>query len=100
MDILKRDLESQPSAGRGMEKQLHSKEQKILISLLRELRTNADLRQVDLAKKLKRHQSFVSKVEAGERRIDVLEIREICKTLGASFVDVVTELDRRIRRSP
>lgn len=82
-----------------MEKQIHSKEQKILLLLLRELREEADVRQVDLAKKLKRHQSFVSKFESGERRLDILELREICKALGVAFTQVTVELDRRLRRA-
>ena len=81
-----------------MEKQIHSKEQKILLLLLRELREQAGVRQVDLAKKLKRHQSFVSKFESGERRLDILELREICKALGVAFAQVAVELDRRLRR--
>ncbi|BBO33457.1 helix-turn-helix domain-containing protein [Lacipirellula parvula] len=82
-----------------MEKQIHSREHKILVSLLRELRSKAGLRQIDMAKKLKRHQSFVSKLELGERRIDVLELREICKAIGTPFLDAVAELDRRLRRA-
>lgn len=82
-----------------MEKQIHSKEQKILLLLLRELREQAGVRQVDLAKKLKRHQSFVSKFESGERRLDILELREICKALGVAFAQVTVELDRRLRRA-
>ncbi|WP_428306228.1 helix-turn-helix domain-containing protein [Lacipirellula sp.] len=82
-----------------MDKQIHSREHKILVSLLRELRMNAGFRQIDMAKKLKRHQSFVSKLELGERRIDVLELREICKAFGTPFLEVVAELDRRLRRA-
>jgi transcriptional regulator with XRE-family HTH domain len=86
-----------PVAGR-MDKQIFSKEQKVLVAYLREIRQKASLRQEDVAEQLKRPQSFVSKYESGERRLDVLELRQLCKVLGSPFVQVMTELDRRLRR--
>jgi ribosome-binding protein aMBF1 (putative translation factor) len=44
--------------------------------LLRGLREAAGLRQVDLAARLKRPQSFVSKYESGEKTLDFLEVRD------------------------
>ena len=41
---------------------------------LRQARVEAGLTQVDVAKKLKRPQSFVSKIESGEQRVDVVEL--------------------------
>lgn len=41
--------------------------------------------QVELAARLGQHQSFVSKYETGERRLDFLEVREICGALQVSF---------------
>ena len=49
---------------------------------LREARRLAGLTQADVAIRLKRRQSFVSKVEAGERRVDVIELREFAKLYG------------------
>ena len=60
-------------------------EQARLQALLRTVRTEAGLRQVDLAAKLGRPQSYVSKYESGERRLDVLELREVCKAVGISL---------------
>ena len=45
--------------------------------------------QVDLAEKLKKPQSYVSKYEANERRLDLVEVREICVALGSSLETVV-----------
>jgi len=45
---------------------------------LKQARTDAGLTQSDVAKRLKRPQSFVSKCESGERRIDVVEMLEYC----------------------
>lgn len=57
--------------------------------LLRDLREAAGLRQVDLAARLKRPQSFVSKYESGEKTLDFLEVREVCHALGVPLVDFV-----------
>jgi transcriptional regulator with XRE-family HTH domain len=64
--------------------------------LLRQLRQRAELRQEDVAKKLGAPQSFVSKYEAGERRIDVIDAREICVALGISFVEFARMLEREL----
>ena len=56
--------------------------QKIVESLLKELRVNAGLRQIDVASALGIQQSMVSKYEVGERRLDILEIRELCALFG------------------
>ena len=61
-----------------MRKSLHTKEQKALTKALRHIRKKAGLSQLDLAEKLRKPQSFVSKYESGERRLDFLEIRSIC----------------------
>ena len=60
-----------------------------LRKLLRDLREATGLRQADLATRLKRPQSFVSKYESGEKNLNFLEVREICGALGVSLVDFV-----------
>lgn len=62
--------------------------------LLRELRTEGGLTQVELAERLDEPQSFVSKYESGERRLDVLELREVCNALGISLIDFIDRLER------
>ena len=73
---------------------LGTKEHKILLKLLKKTRIEAGFRQVDLAKKLKVPQSMISKYEVGERRIDLLELREICAALGVSLVELVAQLEQ------
>jgi transcriptional regulator with XRE-family HTH domain len=62
---------------------------------LREIREDAGVTQLDLAKRLKSTQSFVSKCERGERRLDVVELRLWCEALGASLPALITELGRK-----
>jgi transcriptional regulator with XRE-family HTH domain len=49
----------------------------------------AGLRQDDLAARLKQSQSFVSKYESGERRLDLLELQQICRAVGLSLAQFV-----------
>jgi transcriptional regulator with XRE-family HTH domain len=62
-------------------KSIYSAGQQKLQILLKSARREAGLSQVELAKKLGRPQSFVSKYESGERRLDLVELREICQAL-------------------
>lgn len=77
---------------------LGSREHKILLKLLKKIRIEAGLRQIDLAKKLRVPQSMISKYEVGERRIDLLELREICAVLGVSLVEVVEQLENLLSK--
>ena len=73
-----------------MEKPIYSREHRRLLKLLREIRLEAGLRQVDLARRLKTRQGFISAYETGSRRLDLLELRMICKACGITlkkFID-------------
>lgn len=61
-----------------MTKKYEVKYQK-LIQRLRQARLDANLTQVDVGKKLKKPQAYVSKIERGERRIDAVELDELAK---------------------
>jgi transcriptional regulator with XRE-family HTH domain len=69
----------------------------VLLALLRQVRLDAKLRQVDLAERLRQPQSFVSKYESGERRLDILELRSLCKVVGLSLEQFVAKLEERLR---
>ena len=64
-----------------------------LIVALIEARRGAGLRQVDLAQRLGKPQSFVSKVENGERRLDVVEFLVIARAIGVGAVDVIAKIE-------
>ena len=68
---------------------------RLLRELLREKRQSAQLKQADLAKMLGQYQSFVSKYESGERRLDVIELRAVCAALGTTVDKILEEVDKR-----
>lgn len=62
--------------------------------LLVQARKDAGLTQAELAAKLNRPQSYVSKYESGERRLDVIEFLEVARSLGfdaATFIRVLQQ---------
>ena len=62
-----------------MKKTIYSKEHKYLVEQLKKARKEAGLGQKDVAKLLNKTQSYVSKVESGQRRIEVLQLREFAR---------------------
>jgi transcriptional regulator with XRE-family HTH domain len=64
--------------------------------LLIEERKKADLTQAELSSRLKRQQSFVSKYERGERRLDVVEFGEVARALGVDPLRFLGKLFREI----
>jgi transcriptional regulator with XRE-family HTH domain len=81
-----------------VKKTLNKKEYKILLDQLYRLRLSSGLRQSDLAKKLKTPQSFISKIESGERRIDVIELGEICIALGSNLKEFINEFEKALEK--
>ncbi len=59
-----------------MSKSVHSDDYRNIIKRLKEARSEAGLSQQDVADKLGKPQSYVSKIESGERRLDVAEIKK------------------------
>ena len=81
-----------------MPKSSFSDEATIVRDLLRTSREQAGLTQLDLAKALNVPQSYVSKYETGERRLDFTETSAVCVALGISIVDFAKEFARRTLR--
>lgn len=72
-------------------KSIYREEYRQLLEALADARKAKGLTQQELAQKLGKPQSYVSKFENGERRIDVIEFLEITKAMGVSYK---TLLDR------
>lgn len=79
-----------------MKKSIHDKDYRILLDILYGLRVGSGLRQLDLAERLNVNQSFVSKIENGERRIDLIELKNITEAMGFSLIDFIKEFEKRI----
>ena len=77
-------------------KSIHKSEYSILLRRLRALRTAAGLTQVDLSTALQRPQSYVSDVERGSRRMDLLQLRELCQACGQSLTEFVDEFEQEL----
>jgi transcriptional regulator with XRE-family HTH domain len=60
-----------------MSKSIYSKDYRNVIEKLRKARLDAGLKQSDVARKLKKPQSYISKIERGERRVDITELKEL-----------------------
>jgi len=75
-----------------LSKSLGSPRHKALIALLVEKREAAGLTQAQLAEKLGEYQSFVARLESGQRRVDVVEFLELAETLGFSAAEAVKRL--------
>ena len=80
-----------------MDKSLYSHEQEELRAVLRQARMEKGLRQEDLARLLGRRQSFISDIESGQRRVDIVELRHLCRYLGLSLTEFVARWERRLQ---
>ena len=67
------------------------------MELLRQTREDAGILQADLARKLGRKQGFVSKYELGDRRLDLLDLADICDALGISLTEFAKHFDEKRR---
>jgi transcriptional regulator with XRE-family HTH domain len=80
-----------------MGKNIFTSDQEKLQVLLRQIRLSAGLSQVELAQRLGLPQSFVSKYESGERRLDLIEVYRICNAVGISMVEFVRKFEESLK---
>jgi transcriptional regulator with XRE-family HTH domain len=83
-----------------VDKSITSQDYRVFLRELRAARRRGGLTQVDLASRLGETQSFISKCERGERRLDVLELRAFCRAFGLSLAEFVQHLDRVLAAEP
>lgn len=88
-----------PHITSSVKKKIRLDQQKKLLVLLRAIRVDAGLTQSELASRLTRDQTFVSKYESGERRLDILELREVCQAIGTDFVTLIQKLDKDLAKA-
>jgi transcriptional regulator with XRE-family HTH domain len=68
-----------------MYKTIYSKKYKIVLKNLLKAREESNLTQIEVAQKLKKPQSFISKIERGERRLDIIELESFAKLYKKSL---------------
>ena len=81
-----------------MRKSTHTRDYATFLELLIEVRRRAGLTQVQLGEKLPFEQPGISKIERGERRLDVIELKMICDRLGISLQEFTAELETKIEK--
>ena len=79
-----------------MDKSLYTRAHQTLATILKELREQRGLRQEDLAELLGEHQSFVSRYESGQRRLDLVELRAICGALDIALITLVRRYEKTV----
>lgn len=80
-----------------MNKKLYIGQRGRLIGLLRDMRLEAGLTQAELAARVEKDQPYVSKYESGQRRLDVIEVREICQAIGVTLGEFVKRLEKALK---
>lgn len=79
-----------------MRKSLYRRHNQVFLGLLRRYREQGKFRQRDLAQHLGSVQGTVSKAETGNRRLDVIELREWLLAMGVDFLEFMTELHQQL----
>jgi len=79
-----------------MSRSVFSEPYQAFTQALVDARKNAGLRQEELAARLGKPQSFVSKVERGERRLDVVEFLIVMRAIGVDPLAILANIDGRL----
>ena len=77
-----------------MPKSLFTRKHTQLRKLLMEARKEAKLTQTQLAHRLGRRQAYISRIERGERRIDVVEFLDLAHAIGVNPAKFIADFDR------
>ncbi|MCC6602814.1 MAG: helix-turn-helix transcriptional regulator [Anaerolineae bacterium] len=73
--------------------EFHEKQYRLLLSRLLQARLDAGLTQMEVAEKLGKPQSFVSRSETGARRIDVIELKAFAQIYDVPIEAFVTGIN-------
>lgn len=81
-----------------MEKSIHTREYALFLETLRRFRDELGLTQLDVATRLGATQTFVSKCERGERRLDIVELKNWCAAMEISLVEFSSRLEAACKK--
>ena len=73
----------------------HVQQKAAIGDLLKAFRKRGGLKQAEVASRLGVPQSFISKYESGERKLDLIEAQRVCVALGISLTDLVAAIENR-----
>jgi transcriptional regulator with XRE-family HTH domain len=73
-----------------MDKSIYTKEHARLVEKLKKARLDAGLEQKDVAKFLHKTQSYISKIESGQRKLDIIRLKELAKIYKRSVNDLIS----------
>lgn len=79
-------------------KTIHDQAYRVLVDCLRTARQDAGLTQSELASRLHADQSYVSRYESAERRLDVIELRTICREFKITLSQFLDDFERDLKR--
>jgi transcriptional regulator with XRE-family HTH domain len=79
-----------------MTKTIYRPEYQALLVLLKRCRAHAGLTQTQCSEALGKPQSFMSDVENGTRRLDIIQLRDLCAILGISLLELIQDLEDAI----
>jgi transcriptional regulator with XRE-family HTH domain len=79
-----------------MAKSIYRDEYVTLLRTIREVRTKAGFTQAQCAAALGRPQSFVSDVERGSRRLDLVQLRDFCRVTGTTLGAFITKFEKEL----
>ena len=82
-----------------MKRSKYKGQYKILLDQLYRLRISSGLKQSELSEQLGVSQSFISKIENGERKIDIIELQTICNILGSTLELFIKEFENKLNES-
>ena len=82
-----------------MKKSLYTRENKIFCGLLKALRNEAGLTQREVAQRLEWPQTYVSRYESGERRLDPVELYAVCGALDTPFIEFAKRWEEAIEKN-
>lgn len=82
-----------------MPKAIYRPEHDIFLAILKARRIDSGMTQADCSHALGRPQSFMSDVERGVRRLDIIQIRDLCEVLGCALIDLIQEFENSLNKA-